>query len=324
MKRKILLIVLIILILSFGGTIVYASIVMPASLLEHDTTNSKIKTSKVQAAIDEIDQRCRDYCPKGYTCKDKVPVCRRASTLHTETCQQSSYYCSAVEGNGNTITYGQIGTSGTLTPGDAFDCDTNGNGTYDQRFYYVSDYYDTGTKSFNGNVAVLIYYSNTLNGSVNNSGSTYDSNNTNYNGPRTAASHLPTTTQWSNINLYKTNRQILTPTNTTSTSGGNLPVFNYSNYAARLLTYQEVYNGCYNSSTAITNTGGLNNCNFLMENTQYSNSSLATFGLWLETPNTSDRVYLVNVYNRVLGNITATNTHGVRPVIDVLKSKIQY
>ena len=104
---------------------------------------------------------------------EKKVICKRATTLHTEECTQTdaTYYCSGAgyttsgtKGT-TTITYGNLGTSRTLTSGDAFDCDVNGDGTYDsstERFYYVSDYYNTSTKSFENDTAVLIYYYNIL------------------------------------------------------------------------------------------------------------------------------------------------------------------
>ena len=65
-------------------------------------------------------------------CKPKL--CKRATTLHTEICSNddSSYYCQ-VDGYtlNDTITYGNFGTKGVLTSGDAFDCDVNGDGVYD-------------------------------------------------------------------------------------------------------------------------------------------------------------------------------------------------
>ena len=72
------------------------------------------------------------------------PTCKRAATLHTEVCNQtdSNYFCSGSGyKTGDTITYGNIGTKGVLTSGDAFDCDVNGDGVFDsetERFYYVS------------------------------------------------------------------------------------------------------------------------------------------------------------------------------------------
>ena len=62
---------------------------------------------------------------------------------------------------GSTITYGQCGTSGNLNTGDAFTCDVNGDGKFDElyeRFYYVSDYYNTHTGKFEDDTVVLIYY----------------------------------------------------------------------------------------------------------------------------------------------------------------------
>ena len=76
----------------------------------------------------------------------KMPICQRATVLHTEKCLGS--YCSGMgyKPNGSmgssTITYGSLGTASVLTSGDAFDCDVNGDGIYDaetERFYYVTD-----------------------------------------------------------------------------------------------------------------------------------------------------------------------------------------
>ena len=94
--------------------------------------------------------------------KGKI-ICKRATALHTEECTQtdSQYYCSGAgytasgSKGTSTITYGNLGTSGILKTGDAFDCDVNDDGVYDssvERFYYVTD--------INGTTAVLIYYNN--------------------------------------------------------------------------------------------------------------------------------------------------------------------
>ena len=71
----------------------------------------------------------------------------------------------------------------------------------------------------------------------------------------------------------------------------------------------------------------LDNCNYLMENTKYSNSSLETYGYWLETPSTdgSSRTWDVDALYRSVGyNASASSNYGVRPAIEVLKSEIQY
>ena len=81
----------------------------------------------------------------------KTIVCKRAEekTLHTD----------------GTHTFGnRIVTQKTLKSGDAFDCDVNGDKTYDsetERFYYVTD--------MNDSTAVLIYYNNVEKGKPSNS-----------------------------------------------------------------------------------------------------------------------------------------------------------
>ena len=168
-------------------------------------------------------------------------LCKRATQLHEETCR---YQCvSSGHANNSIIKYGnQSVTVGKLTSGDAFDCDVNGDGIYDaatERFYYVTDL------AIDSNYAVLIYYSNTNQGNPNASSKiAYDSNNTNYNGPRTAVTNLPTTTQWKNVSLASSTRQITNENGQVyNVYGGtiyNNSAFNYGDKAARLLTYQEL------------------------------------------------------------------------------------
>ena len=184
---------------------------------------------------------------------EKKVICRRATTLHTEECTQkeAEYFCSgagytiAGSRGTTTITYGNLGTSGALTSGDAFDCDVNGDGVYDsntERFYYVSDYYNTSTKAFESDTAVLIYYNNVNTGNPDNSKLyAYDSSGENFYGPRTAIKELPTTSQWSNISLKNTTRSISNESGSNTTTGGITPNnFNYAGYTARLLTIEEL------------------------------------------------------------------------------------
>ena len=152
----------------FGGIILGVSGVCAATILSskdvtYDNTSSKLNSTNMQDAIDELYDMAATHCPDGYRCEE-IKLCQRATTLHTETCSQTSKYC-ADDGyaSGDTITYGSLGTSGTLASGDAFDCDVNGDGNFDsetERFYYVSDYYNTTTKAFESDTAVLIYYNN--------------------------------------------------------------------------------------------------------------------------------------------------------------------
>ena len=273
--------------------------------------------------------------------KEKEPekLCKRATTLHTETCSQTdSLHCS---GDGYTasgsmktsiITYGNLGTTGTLTSGDAFDCDVNGDGVYDsttERFYYVSDMTNGVTQD--PNTAVLIYYNNVSGGVTSNSTAyAYDSSGKNNNGPVTAMKQLPTTSQWKNVSLTNTTRAITNQNGGNTTSAGNLPTaFSYAGYAARLLTYQEVHNGCYDGTTNITLMKGLSSkCKYLMENTIYSSSSLPTFGGWLESPDASysDSAWYVHAGYRSVTEFAVNypGLYGVRPAIEVLKSNISY
>ena len=266
------------------------------------------------------------------TGQEEKIVCKRASTLHTEVCSQTdtSAYCRA-DGyaEGDTITYGNLGTSGTLASGDAFDCDVNGDGTYDaqtERFYYVSDM--TNGITSDSDTAVLIYYNNVSGGEPSNMAAyAYDSSGSNNNGPVTAKAQLPTITQWSNVSLKSTSRQITNEVGGTTTSAGNLPIFSYEGYAARLLTTQEIEQGCGFTVGNRTNGELSNKCKYLIENTKYSNSEL-TSGPWIESPYSSYSIYALNLPggNRFVGYdiIDNMNIYGVRPAIEVDKKYIEY
>ena len=221
---------------------------------------------------------------------EKKVICKRATTLHTEECTQtdSNLYCSGAgytsEGTKgtSTITYGNLGTNGTLSSGDAFDCDVNGDGVYDsntERFYYVSDYYNTSTKSFESDTAVLIYYNNVSAGNPSNKTTyAYDSSGENWHGPRTAVMQLPTTSQWTNVRLTNDVRSITTNAGGNTTTGGTLPSnFSYVGYAARLLTIQEIRQGTGLTSIPTWKIGELDNFTYLLENTTFSSGKNASW-----------------------------------------------
>ena len=260
-------------------------------------------------------------------------MCKRATTLHKEICTNSdrSYYCQA-DGYilNSEIEYGSLGTKGTLASGDAFDCDVNGDGTYDpetERFYYVSN--ATNGITTDNDTAVLIYYSNVSGGLPSSSATyAYDSSNENWHGPVTAVQQLPTISQWKTT-LTNTKRQITTETGTTSTTGGTLPTaFSYDGYAARLLTAQEVNAGC--GFTVGTSTPGELSvkCKYLMENTRYASSNITNVGGWIENPqsSSSDIAWRISSAYRGICLYKANDayTHTVRPAIEVAKSNISY
>ena len=246
---------------------------------------------------------------------EKKIICKRATILHTD----------------GIHTFGNLGTSGTLTSGDAFDCDVNGDGVYDsktERFYYVSDYYNTSTKSFESDISVLIYYNNVNAGNPDNSKLyAYDSSGENFHGPRTAIKELPTTSQWSNISLKNTTRSILNESGSGTTTGGTLPNdFSYVEYAARFLTVQETNIAC--KTNGVWDNGKLNSCIYMLENTSYESNNIVNSGYWLENALSSDAggvwtIYSANVY---IDNyyVSYTGDFGVRPAIEVSKTNMEY
>ena len=232
--------------------------------------------------------------------------CQRAKTLHSITCTSSSTegYCKAGHRK-DSITFGQIGTSGKLASGDAFDCDVNGDGTYDaatERFYYVSD--------LNSLTAILIYYTYT-------NRYPYNAQSSNsYSGPITAVGALPTTTKWSNISLVQKTSQIYNHSGgTTVVDSSNkthtLPKYTYTT-AARLLTLTE-YNKITNTDIFWENFGNMDpNC------------------VWLNTPLASGGgSQVMAVYNPLYTSIatmpySVSTSCAVKPVIEVSKGLIVY
>lgn len=232
--------------------------------------------------------------------------CQRAKTLHSITCTSSSTegYCKARRRK-DSITFGQIGTSGKLASGDAFDCDVNGDGIFNdaaERFYYVSD--------LNSSTAILIYYTYTnrypYNAQTSNS----------YSGPITAVGALPTTTKWSNISLVQKTSQIYNHSGgTTVVDSSNkthtLPKYTYTT-AARLLTLTE-YNKITNTDIFWENFGNMDpNC------------------VWLNTPLASGGgSQVMAVYNPAYTSIatmpySVSTSCAVKPVIEVSKGLIVY
>lgn len=305
-------------------------------------------------------------------------ICVRAntSTLHTEkcnygyhtmyyntgyvnsSCYNAGYYSGGSKGT-DIVTYGNKNTTiGVLNTGDAFDCDVNNDGTFDpetERFYYVSDYYDTQSKMFDSNYATLVYSTNFTNGvrTVGGIGEyfTYQdaveavpevaqgsTSYPNYVGPVTAVKHLPKTTLWRN-DLLKTNvRRIYsedyynspnyTNPQTTACYGQELPAaFSYGNCAARLLTVFEVSRGCIeNSRNSI-----MKKCEFLLEGTKYVERDYGSM-VWFENPTVSGsgNIFFASTYGDstgYAGGIAYTdgnNQGSIKPAIDVPKSKIYY
>ena len=277
-----------------------------------------------------------NYVQKEDSAKEVKPkLCKRAITLHTEICNFniSTAYCSGKGYNkGDTITYGHYGVSGKLASGDAFDCDVDGDGVYDsntERFYYVSDYYDTNTKSFNDSYATLIYYNNVKAGVPDNKATfAYDASNENWHGPVTGYVELPSTSQWSKVTLLQDTRQLLNEKGEATTGNGShtLGTFTYTDKATRLLTLQELNKGC-DINAGIGTKGELITCEYLLENTEYSGGGLS-LSWWTETAHSanSNKAWIVvgNDLRMYDINTIINNQRGFRPTIDVLKTNILY
>ena len=276
-------------------------------------------------------------------------VCKRAIKLHQEECEQTdnTNYCSGAgyTANGSkgttTITYGNCGTQNSpLVSGDALTCDVNGDGEFNElteRFYYVSDYYNTSTLTFDSTIATLVYYNNVADGiSCNKNIYAYNASNNNWDGPDTSRAQLPTTSQWTNVSLQNNSiRAILAEQgvihNSRETVNPLPTAYDYSGYAARLLTGQELMSGCGFTTLDVGAgiTGELDSCNYLMENTKYASEDIENYGPWLETPYVNDFNYIWYVD----GTYRGANVHtaypspyycGVRPTIEVPKANIAY
>ena len=259
----------------------------------------------------------------GLTGEEIIQICKRATTLHTKTCERASNGCGATIGNGNTITYGTI-VNGTPKAGDAYDCDVNNDKIYDsatERFYYIGS---------DGANSILIYYTNMNNQTT----YAYDSSNQNWHGPRKGYQYLPDTSTWSNPGLIAPGtRQIVNENGGTTTIGGTIESFTYTNKAARFLTSQELVSACSSISSVGNYTPGeLDGCTWLMENIGFyeKDSASESWGYWLETPrsdNNANNVWYVDGHYRSVHNSVITAGHstylGVRPVITIKTSNIE-
>lgn len=219
-------------------------------------------------------------------------ICKKATTLHTS----------------SGTTYGTLPTGPITLPGDAYDCDVNGDGTYDattERFYYLTD-------DGNDN-AVLIFYNNISNNTPTCSanGVTYGSSS-NTSGPTTAYAELPDTSSWNAVSLANSTRTITDNTGTTITS------FTYTDKAARFATTSEIESACGITVSSNPQTGELNSCNFLLENV--GNTCLSNY--WLETTLSGSTTSAFQIDENGIVN-HSLSISGVRPVIEVPLSLVE-
>lgn len=266
-------------------------------------------------------------------------LCKRAKTLKTEECTNYDYggqcyyagYYSEGSMGTSTITFGNLGTPGKLNTGDAFICDVNKDREWDEdneRFYYVTDYYDTINNKFDETVATMIYDANMTNGVRDiTTFNAYSATDSALEGPTEGVKHLPKTTSWSKTKLKNSKRQIRTIEGKTQVDGHNLPVFDYGNSAARLLTWQEINRACNLTNENLSEWSiWPQKCEYMFSNLAYSNRNNRAFSFFTETTASSTEVWMVYSFSRRMFEIEANdgNTRGIRPVIDVPKERIIY
>ena len=266
--------------------------------------NNDLSIKETKEALTRVD---------GKTGEEKTFLCKRATTLHTETCRDDSradcyidgYHLDGSKGT-TTIEYGQLGINGVLETGDAFDCDVNEDGTYDswnERFYYISDYYDTSTNVFDSKKAVMLHFEafagrysekediDEMGGSLATFG------NDSYHGPISIVKHHTyKTNSWTSEKLIKPGvRQLRTELGKTSIFQNKgalenpyyveypLLSIDYKDMTSRLITHQELTRGCGDGDSKVKGYIA-NKCLFLIERLGYDyyHDTFETF--YIETP----------------------------------------
>ena len=112
--------------------------------------------------------------------------------------------------------------------------------------------------------------------------------------------------------------------------GGTLPSnFSYEEYSSRIPTLKEVQKACNIAIDSEDKIGMLDKCHYMFENTVFYSESMSSWAFWLETPYATgnNNVFHVNGDGKnITSNNTVSNTiyQGVRPVIEVSKTNIEY
>ena len=324
MKRHYKFIIGIIIGLILSGVVGYAKTVLTSKEVSYDNTKSKLSSTNIKDAIDEVNEKAttklneaKKECPDNNKCI--VPICKKATTLHTSECTNSTT-C----GSNTSITYGKIVEGSNLSVGDAFDCDVNGDGIYNpenERFYYIGNNYNLNKEIEEDYEAILVYY--TYSGYAK-----YDESGVNNNGPVSARTVLPKSSKWKNVSLINEIRPIISDDFTTRTDAGSLPTkFSYEGYSARLLTSNEIRSNCSScDAKGCSFYYAQYECEFLLENTRYESRDKPSW-LWLEEPlSDSSTKAMTLMYNGSMSEQTVSTLVNtvVKPVIEVPKYKLLY
>lgn len=270
---------------------------------------------------------------------DEDTKCKRAVQLHEEICESGHCtglgYTETGDKGTKVVRYGSFGTQGgPLNSGDAFTCDVDGNGVFDEkyeRFYYVSDYWNTKTREFEGDTAVLIYYRSTYLGQGTTNQATSSYSNPVTSGP--SISNLPKSSLWQNVSLKNTKRNILA-----FREGEEMTItiedFDYEGYSARLLTIPEAKAGCNVATIQGGEAETDSTCMYMYENSRFViNDMNKTESIGVPLENTyigttsSEDNYRWFIQSRSAAGFHPTSAStrvSMRPVIEVPKNKISY
>lgn len=240
-------------IIDGGNGIASAKYVWSTSMLTTPTTDMTSYDMNITSPTqDGIYYLIIKACDVNNTCKTAITnyflvgssfLCMKSSTLLTENCNNSDtngYCLSKGFLSDGVIMYGNFPSHNEYLLGDAYDCDVNGDGVYDpvnEKFYYISDYYNTSTKKFDKTKAVLVYGGNVNNGEISSTATTsYNTGSSPV--PQTASDELTTTSQWTNTTLINAERTI------TPTTGDEVIPFTFD-YSGEEKTFTVPYTGRY-------------------------------------------------------------------------------
>ena len=203
------------------------------------------------------------------------------------------------------------GTEGALEVGDTFNCDVNGDGLFDsnlEKFYYISNYYNQQTKTFDSSIVVLIHSLNSSGGFTvtTNSPVMWNTESTTNNGPVAVDANFASD-NWINIKLKNNPRDIFSGYGST---GSKYTTFEYTK-SVRLLTVEEYNFGCNPKSK----------CNFL-----WGSDAEVGDGIWLENIASSSNatIYVLKSSSNELSTDSVNANYMARAVIEVSKSSIVY
>ena len=232
-------------------------------------------------------------------------VCKNAKsgTLHTATCSSSTACGASVNSNneslfnvGDTITYGTIPGANSPLPGDAYDCDVNGDDIWNpatERFYFIREYTDS---NYTYNNVVLVHYTNfDKDGQTDNSTSreiyTYDAGKT----------YLPSTTF--------PNQSLLNP----SDPWTNSAIISFDGKKSRYITKEDLIAAC--GPITYDTFGYLDSCIYFMENSRYESANTGRSGIVVEKD--SDSYYRIDTRESRLSKVNSSSSNSVRPVIEI-------